>query len=72
MTSYQKRVRELDYYAQRTGELELIIVEMYKYMKQKGIKPIIPLPGVAVTGDMFINDVNMGQLQKQLIAKAEV
>ena len=71
MNSYQKRKRETKYYKQRGEELEQIIVEMYKYMKQQGIKPLIPLTPQPVTGRMFINDLSTGGLQQHLINIAE-
>jgi hypothetical protein len=71
MSSYKKLKNGISYYQQRGEDLEEIIIEMYKHMKQQGIKPVIPLTPKGITGDRFINDISTGECQRYLTDKAE-
>ena len=58
-TSYQRRLRNIEWYKQYVEDLQGIVVELMKQMKQAGVPPRLKLRGMP--GDRYLNPINMGE-----------
>jgi hypothetical protein len=64
--SYKVLQRRLAYIEQRSTELENVIKALDAQLRAQGVILNVPLSLKGVSGDQFLTDVNLGQMDMQL------
>ena len=67
LTSYQRRLRNIEFYKQRGQDLEGIIHALCCQIAALGHRPKVPLG--KVMGDQILNDVSSGEFGMELSMK---
>lgn len=67
MTSYQRRLREIQFLQQRGEDLEAIIFALAQQVVDLGAAPALML-GSGIDGDRFISDVSSGDFSMRVIS----
>ena len=66
MTSYQRRLKDIEYYKQRGKDLEDYIRQLVEDRKKHEIKPFVPMMLKGISGNDTMNDVNSGDFTLRL------
>lgn len=64
--SYKRLQRRLAYSEQRAAELQKVIAALDDELHRLGVTVRVPLSCRGVSGDQFLTDVNMGDMDMQL------
>lgn len=67
MNSYARRKRDIAFLEQRGKELEQLVVELVKQVRESGMQPRLLL-GQSVNGNDFLTDVNQGEFMSHVLA----
>ena len=66
---YHKKHRSVIFYKQRGKQLEDIIVDMGKVLRENNL--VIPIWGRGVTGNMLLNDIGTMEFQSEIMYRIE-
>jgi hypothetical protein len=69
MTSYQRRLRNIEFYKLRGRQLEGIIDSLCGQIRSLGHEVRIPLSGIGIKGDDAITDISSGDFGMNLMNK---
>lgn len=72
LSSYQRRLRNIEFYKQRGEDLEAYILQLLKDRKAGVVKPVVPIMLQGISGDRILNDIGSGEFFLMIINRLEV
>lgn len=70
MTSYQRRLRDIEFLQQRGEQLEERCLALARQLGENGLTPKLIL-GFGICGDRFLNDMSSGDFDMRLMNEAD-